>query len=270
MKSLQEMKDIITPKQKCMKEFVCEGCGRDVEQKELVIPIGPRAGETMIANMGCKCEDMKLVKQALHQRNEMVMKRIHRIFEGHSLINQALRKASFTSYHPKNEDQHNAKVAMMNYAKTFDADDCHNILLVGGYGVGKSHLAVSVTKELMQQGKTALFLSVPKLLTKIRHTYNQHSQCSEVDILDLIESVDLFVLDDLGTEYTNQRNATDNWTHTKLFEILDSRSGKATIYTTNLRSEVLEQKMNERNLSRILDRTKIIPMSGPDYRRKGF
>lgn len=264
------MKDVIAPKQKCMKEFICEGCGRDVERKELVIPIGPRAGETIIADMGCKCEDMKLVKQALHQRNEMVMKRIHRVFEGNSLINQSLRTASFKRYHPKNEAQHNAKVAMMNYVKRFDASDCHNVLLVGGYGVGKSHLAVAATKELMQQGKTALFLSVPKLLTKIKQTYNQQSQFSEADILDLIESVDLFVLDDLGTEYTNQRNATDNWTHTKLFEILDSRSGKATIYTTNLRSNALEQKMNERNLSRILDRTQIIPMSGPDHRRKGF
>ncbi len=53
----------------------------------------------------------------------------------------------------------------MNYVKHFDASDCHNILLMEGYGVGKSHLAVAATKELMKRGKTALFLSVPKLLT---------------------------------------------------------------------------------------------------------
>lgn len=270
MKSLKDMSDVIAPKQKLIKTFVCDGCGHEVEQKEMTIPIGPRAGETIIADMGCKCEDIKLVNQALRQRKDMVMRKAQRLFEGNSLINQSLRAASFKSYNPKNEDQHNAKVSMMEYVKNFDTDNAHNILLVGSYGVGKSHLAVAATKELMQRDKTSLFLSVPKLLTKIKQTFNQNSQFSEGDILDLIESVDLFVLDDLGTEYTNQKNATDNWTHTKLFEILDSRSGKATIFTTNLNSGQLQEKMNERNLSRILDGTQIININGPDYRRKGF
>lgn len=270
MKSLKHTTNFISPVQKHINTFVCEGCGRDVEQKEMVIPVGPRVGDVIFANVGCKCEDILLVQQAIKQRNQMIMHKAHQVFEGNSLINQSLRNASFTNYNSKNPDQQNAKETMMKYVTTFNTKTSSNILLVGSYGVGKSHLAVATTKELMKEGNTCLFLSVPKLLTKIKQTYNKNSKYSEGEILDLIESVDLFVLDDLGTEYTNQKGGSDNWTHTKLFEILDSRSGKATIFTTNLKSNLLEQKINERNFSRILDGTHIINIHGPDHRRKEF
>lgn len=272
MKSIQETSTILNPRSKLLETFTCKGCGRNVERKEMVIPMGPRKGEIIVADLGCKCEDIRLVEQALKQGKENKAKKIYRLFEGNSMLSKSLARATFKTYHPPTVELGHAKSRLMAYAKEFDPEKSSNLLLVGPYGTGKSHLAVSVTKELMDSGYKCLFLSVPKLLTKIRQTYNGNSKFSEADILELIESVDLFVLDDLGTEYANKRNhdENDNWTHTKLFEVLDNRAGKPTIFTTNLKSNELVEKLNERNLSRIMDGTEVIKMEGPDYRRKGF
>lgn len=261
---------LVDPKQRFIKEFTCDGCGENVQQKELTIPIGPRAGEKITANYGCRCADIKLAEEAIKIKRELMQNRLFDSFQKHSIINQSLKTASFRSYKPPTTELGNVKARMMEYAKNFDKEKSPNLLLVGDYGTGKSHLAAAVTKELMNAKYTCLFLSVPKLITKIKESYDKQSNFNEADILNIIADVDLFVLDDLGTEYTNLTKDNDNWTHTKLFEVLDSRSGKPTIYTTNLTGEQLREKVNSRNLSRILDQTEVIEMKGPDYRMKGF
>ncbi|MFD2628809.1 ATP-binding protein [Oceanobacillus kapialis] len=270
MKGISSVGNIVQPKQQHLETYICKGCGKEVNRTEMVIPIGPRKGETIVADLGCKCESIRLAKQALEQRNRSKLDRIQKEFNGNSLMNKSLQRANFSNYKPTTPDLHAAKSKLMEYANNFDRNESGNILLVGNYGTGKSHLSVAVTKELLKKNFTCLFLSVPKLLTQIKDTYNASNNLSESEILSLIEQVDLFVLDDLGTEYTNQKNGNDNWTHTKLFEVLDNRSGKPTIFTTNLSGDQLETKLNERNLSRVLDGTEIIKMNGPDYRRKDF
>lgn len=268
MKSVKD--SLFSPEEKVIDEFTCSDCKEHVVQKELVIPIGPRKGETIIANYGCKCADIELSKKALAFKKEREIDKMQEIFDNNSMLNQALKTASFKSYNPQTYELGEVKRRLMKYVKEFDPQSANNILLVGDYGVGKSHLAAATTKELMKKGYKCLFLSVPKLLTKIKQTYGGTTSFNEADILNLVESVDFFVLDDLGTEYTNMRSESDNWTHTKLFEVLDSRSGKPTIFTTNLTGEQLREKVNSRNLSRILDGTEVIEMLGTDYRMRGF
>ncbi|MUV39445.1 DNA replication protein DnaC [Lentibacillus sp. JNUCC-1] len=270
MQAIKNSNGFIQPRQKLIGTFECEGCGNSVERKEMVIPMGPRKGETIIADMGCKCEDIKLVEQAIKQGKINKFKKIEKLFSDYSMMNKTLKSASFNSYHPTTDELKKAKSRMMDYAQDFDKNESGNLLLVGGYGTGKSHLSAALTKSLMEKGLTCLFLSVPKLMSKIKQTYDGSTAFSEADIMEFVEKVDLFVLDDLGTEYTNLKNGADNWTHTKIFEVLDSRSGKPTVFTTNLNSSQLESKLNERNLSRVLDNTEIIKMDGPDYRRRGF
>ncbi|WP_250637008.1 ATP-binding protein [Lentibacillus amyloliquefaciens] len=76
--------------------------------------------------------------------------------------------------------------------------------------------------------------------------------------------MDLLVLDDIGAEQQTE------WSTSKLFEILDDRSGKATVYTTNLSSDELKERVGERNFSRMMDNTNVIVMNGSDYRRRAF
>lgn len=249
------------PDEKFIKTFICEDCGEDVEQKELTIPIGPREGEKIIANYGCICADIELANESIKLQNKLKNRRMREMFDYYSLVNHSLQQATLENYEPTNDELTNAKQNITNYINEFDGTK--NLLLHGSYGTGKSHLSIATTKALMEKGYECLFLSLPKLLTKIKETYNNDG-VTEDELLEMIQRVDLLVLDDLGAEHNT------DWVNSKLFEILDGRAGKATIYTTNLNSSDLRKQINERNFSRMMENTDIIPMNGRDYRRREF
>lgn len=251
--------------------FTCESCQQAVTQKELIIPMGPQKGETFIANYGCKCEDMSLARQVVYGRRRMERERLIQRFHLHSMLNESLKEATFDTFHPRTDASHMTKEQLLAYVAHFDPSQSSNLLLIGPPGVGKSHLSVAVTKKLLEAGFQSLFLSVPKLLTKIKQSYDKGTDFNEADILYLLESVDLFVLDDFGTEYApKQSNARfDSWTDAKMFEILDRRAGKPTIYTTNLDLGALKERMTARNFSRMMDQVTIYYVAGEDYRQVG-
>lgn len=256
-----ELANIKKPEEKFIKSYECTGCKQTITQKELQIPMGPRRGEWIIANYGCKCADIKLAEKSKQLRRRLKSEKLKEKFNYYSLLNGSLQKATLENYEPTNSDLAKAKQDIKTYIDTFDGSK--NLLLHGNYGTGKSHLSVAITKKLMEQGKECLFLSLPKLLTKIKDTYNNKG-VTEEELLSVIEQVDLLVLDDLGAEHNT------DWAVSKVFEILDDRSGKSTIYTTNLNSKELRERFNERNFSRLMENTQIIMMNGKDYRRKGF
>lgn len=249
------------PEERIVDTFTCEGCGEKVTQKEMIIPIGPYKGKVITANYGCICADIKLSKRALQLKKEAALNKIRDKFDYFSLVNESLKAATLDNYKPTNTELEQAKNDITEYINSFDGKK--NLLLYGNYGTGKSHLSIAATKKLMAKGYNCLFLSLPKLLTKIKDTYNNDG-ITEDELLKAIQQVDLLVLDDIGAEHHTE------WVSTKLFEVMDDRAGKSTIYTTNLNSKELREKMNERNFSRLMENVKVIKMNGEDYRRREF
>lgn len=259
MKSIGEIGAIIEPNGKLIKKYICKECAEEVERKEMIIPIGPMKGEKTILNFGCKCPDRKLARESAARSEALRSDKMKDLFNYYSLLNQSLQEATLENYEPDNDRLKKVKNQVETYIKEFDGKK--SLMLFGDYGTGKSHLSVSITKELMEQGKECLFLSLPKLLTKIKDTYNNNG-VTENELLEVIKRVDLLVIDDLGAEHSTP------WAIAKLFEVIDDRAGKATVYTTNLTSEELRERFNERNFSRLMDNTKPVGLKGDDYRRR--
>ncbi|GAE36646.1 ATP-binding protein [Halalkalibacter akibai] len=150
----------------------------------------------------------------------------------------------------------------------FSFDFPRNLLLTGSYGLGKSHLAAAMLKELLGKGHTGIFISVPKLLTKLKATYKKNSEFAEDDLLTVLEQADCLVLDDIGAEHGNDHSGS--WSIAKVFEVVDSRLGKHTIYTTNLNGRDLQEKVGARNFSRMMQQCEAITIQGDDYRLRQF
>ena len=259
---MERVKQLVTqPEQKLLKTYICEGCNQQVNQKELIIPIGPHKGDKVIANYGCICEDIKLAERTKQALYRLKRNRVIDSFDYYSLINNSLKQATLEDYKPTSIELNKAKQKVFEYINSFDGEQ--NLLFTGDFGTGKSHLSISITKKLMEQGYKCLFLSLPKLLTKIKRTYNKGGG-TEDELLDIIRKVDLLVIDDIGSEQQTE------WSTSKLFEIIDDRSGKATIYTTNLNSIDLKERVHERSFSRIMENTEVVVMNGEDYRRRNF
>lgn len=248
--------------QKIIKEFKCDQCDEEVKRTEYVIPFGPKKGETVMNDVGCKCADKAMAKQRIEEAHKkQVSENLLRKFSTYSLINESLESATFEDFQISNDVLDKAKKTAEQYAVDFP--NVGNLLFSGTYGTGKSHLSVSITKELIKQGKTCIFISFPKLITKIKDTFNDDS-ATEDQIIRLMKQVDLLVIDDIGAEHCTP------WTTSKLFEIIDDRSGRPTVFTTNLNAKSLKDWVGERIFSRMMNNTTAIKMECDDYRRKQF
>jgi len=243
---------------------MCEGCGQEIEIVEVPLIGGPNKGKLIQMKKGCICEDIKLAKETVEVAERLKSKKLLEVFDTFSLVPPELRDATMKDYQPKNNAQANAKQGAADYVRGFDPKQPQNLIFYGPYGTGKSHLSRCISRGVMQMGYSSIFISVPKLLRKLKSTYNKDSEVTEDKLISALETVDLLVLDDIGAE------SETKWVSEKLFDIVDSRQGKSTIYTTNLYPEQLLER-DERNFSRVLNYdTTPFELEGENYRLRKF
>jgi DNA replication protein DnaC len=134
------------------------------------------------------------------------------------------------------------------------------LVLEGGYGSGKTHLAAAIANQSVVYGVATLFITVPDLLDSLRFAFADPETTFEKRF-DEVRNADLLILDDFGTQ-----NATP-WAQEKLFQIINYRyiNKQPTVITTNLMLDEIEGRIR----SRLQDSefVKHIKISAPDYRR---
>jgi DNA replication protein DnaC len=104
-------------------------------------------------------------------------------------------------------------------------------------GIGKTHLAVAVLRELAETKKArGQFWDFHELMREIRSSYNPDVRMTETEVLDPIINAEILVLDDLGAW-----KMTD-WMNDTLFYILNQRyvHQRPSIITTNFEDKGLD------------------------------
>ena len=134
------------------------------------------------------------------------------------------------------------------------------LLLQGGFGCGKTHLAAAIANFTVGLGVPTLFITVPDLLDALRFTYNNPESTFE-QRFEEIRTAPLLIMDDFGTQ-----NATA-WAQEKLFQILNYRyiNRLPLVVTTNLLLDQIEGRIRSR-----LEDPEVVTrvfIQAPDYRR---
>lgn len=146
-------------------------------------------------------------------------------------------------------------------ARQFAQDPSRWLLLMGGYGCGKTHLAAAIANEALQRRIPLYFAVVPDLLDYLRATFDPNSDVTYDQRFDKIRNVPLLILDDLGTE-----NAKP-WSREKLYQIINHRYNAKlpTVITTN--QDLMQ--IDGRIASRITDQQlcTTIYVKAEDYRQ---
>ncbi|MBQ8828141.1 MAG: ATP-binding protein [Clostridia bacterium] len=120
------------------------------------------------------------------------------------------------------------------FVENFDNEKSKNMLFVGKTGVGKSFMCNCIAYELVKKGVPVLYVSAPALLSKATMiAVNEEQNVNKQEFCNLVRSVDLLIIDDLGTE--KQSDAK----YQELLEILNERirgysRGLRTVISTNL------------------------------------
>ena len=147
---------------------------------------------------------------------------------------------------PKENAQRNLKKAM-EFAEHPEGE---NLLLYGGAGRGKTFLCNCIAKEVLEHGKTVLYLTAGQLFKQLEDMrFRSKEEEEPFDWDSEILDADLLIIDDLGIERSTE------FALEQVFNVIDSRyrSKLPLIVTTNM---TLEELKNPQDLtrSRIYDR----------------
>jgi DNA replication protein DnaC len=159
----------------------------------------------------------------------------------------------------------------VDYAKRFvDAFPVvqKGLMLIGPPGIGKTHIAVSVLRQVVRRtGASGLYYDTRALLKDIRNTYNPVTHTAEMDVIRPVMEAELLVLDDLGAE-----RLTD-WVEETMSLIVNTRYNerRATIFTSNYEDipddlNSLLVRVGFRLHSRLREMCEFLEYDGPDYR----
>ncbi len=156
------------------------------------------------------------------------------------------------------------------------------LLFVGSPGVGKTHLAVAVLKELIKRYQVrGRFEDFTELIHRIQATFEPGTVNSKHAILRSVTEAELLVLDDLGAQKLSE------WVTEILYLVINTRYNRKlpTIFTTNLRLEApnsdapldrersapsedpLSWRIPSRLVSRLYEMAKVVQIAVEDFRR---
>lgn len=168
------------------------------------------------------------------------------------------------------------------------------LLLTGSIGAGKTHLAVGLLRELIEQrGATGIFYDYRELLKQIQNSYNPHVATTELQILQPVFEAEILVLDELGAvkptdwvwdtvahilnaRYNDKRTTLITTNYANLPSALAqsstterdvSRSASATAAARAMREETLGDRIGERMRSRLQEMCITVSMHGHDFRQ---
>lgn len=144
------------------------------------------------------------------------------------------------------------------------------LFFVGPPGIGKTHLAVAVLRQVIRsRGAQGVFYDTRELLKLIRSTYDPVVKTTELQVLTPVMKADLLVLDDLGAEKASE------WVEETLNLIVNTRYNerRPTIFTSNYEEkedrtdpESLLVRVGFRMHSRLYEMCHFLEFDGADYR----
>lgn len=134
------------------------------------------------------------------------------------------------------------------YVINFNPKNSDSLLFMGDTGLGKTHLTLAITYELLNRGFDVIYGAAYNLFSEMetehfdRHTNNSYNAAIECDLL---------VIDDLGGEFVSP------YIQSLLYNIINTRdlAGKPTIINTNLTMADIGNKYTPRVASRLIKYT---------------
>lgn len=234
----------------------CKYCGATMHHRGLIMPIYPKKIFKWLEPDRCTClksqafwkkydeeqDKLKRQKEEAEER-ERLQQKISRLL-GNSGIKKRFQSRTFESFEIDNKNMEAYEIAN-TYAEKFKhyKDKGEGLYFVGSFGTGKTHLAVAIALQLINQGVPVICKTLIDLLGEIKKTFDDDSRVNEHQVLGLYRTVDLLVIDDLGKE------PPTDWAMATFYSIINDRYENClpTIITTNYNDKELIDRLSRKS-----------------------
>jgi DNA replication protein DnaC len=207
--------------------------------------------------------------------------RKYQILLDQAKIPKRYENCAFKNFEVHHDSHRHALKIAKQFVKNYPVQDV-GLLFIGPCGVGKTHLAVAIIRELIEKKSVpSYFCDFRELIRKIQNSYSPDSPLTEAELLEPIFLKDILVLDEIGAKRTTA------WVEETIFYIINHRynNKKLTVLTSNYPDhedeeedtresffkkgdDTLVDRIGVRLRSRLYEMCKIVRMEGDDYRKK--
>lgn len=238
-------------------KWTCPECGETSEFDEF-------RGSSMAELPPCRC----IRTAAEHAREAFMRDHWAEAIEGQWEAQQIpvrFKKASFANFKPRTGAE-SPLATCKQYAEAFAVSETQEgLLLVGGFGAGKTHLAVATARRITERILVqAYFTSALGLLAAIKASFKRGRDDDEdrPDLIERAKTVELLILDDLGQELGSE------FDRATLFDIVNYRYEACLpmIITSNQGDKQLRDGLGGALVSRLYEACQMVPVKASDYR----
>lgn len=207
----------------------------------------------------------RAIEEEKARKEETEKNRLARIKESRMPLEYQVK--DFSTFITETESQRNALAMAKRFVNGWEKAKAggYGLLLLGGCGTGKTHLACAIMLELLDKYACLYprYYKVTEIFSAVRNTYQQGATTNEEETIKFFSSIQLLVIDEVGVQKGSESEKRI------LFSILDNRvtSNKPTILMSNLGPKALAELLGDRLYDRV--RSKCVPMlfAGPSMRK---
>jgi DNA replication protein DnaC len=216
------------------------------------------------------CQSCYQAKKQLEEHKQQELIKIQEQERIEKRLNQAgiplkFRDKSFDNYIADTAEKQNALTIAKHYLEEFEENfkTGASLIFAGKAGTGKTHLAMAIALGVMPK-HTAMYLNALDAIRMVRDTWRKDSSKSELEVLNLLGSIDLLVIDEVGVQA-----GTDN-EQMLMFDIINRRyrDSKPMILLTNLDKKGFAEYMTERSADRLRENGSWVAFNWESYRKK--
>ena len=227
-------------------------CEKHGEYQQTYIP-GFKEGDTIGTSRCPECVKEARAEEDKRKAAQNEYDRQHRIKYCVNLLKgdtpPRFEGATFDNYQPVCKEASAALKSCESYAKSFEKLGANGagLIFCGMLGTGKTHLALSIGKELAKRGVEVRYANLLDLIRAVRSTWGEGNSQSEYEFLNQLARHGLLIIDEVGVQ-----NGTEN-EKTILFDIINSRYENMlpTILISNLTESQIADLISARSVDRI-------------------
>jgi len=178
-------------------------------------------------------------------------------------IPQRFRTRTLASFIAESEAQRKALGIATEFAEAFDTRYAEgaNLIFAGLPGTGKSHLALGIAQAIMPRWHS-VYITARELVMKLRATWRQDSEVSEVEMQQTFCRTHLLIIDEVGVQFGTEAERL------QLFGVIDDRyrEQRPTILLTNLDAAGFREFIGARAFDRLKECGEWVPFHWDSYR----